>query len=253
MKWEHKCSLEWIQERQKYLCASEIKQLIPFTKTGRDRKITDMNRYSVWANKQKILTEEDCFSIGTAARGHILEPYAINEFNKYAEATGLSIHLYHWDDIVVSHDSILGYSPDAANVAPQPFVTIMDSTHSDSEYAKVIGEVKCYTSEKHIETMLTPNNEREERWQIATAMAVDCHIDTAYLILFNPSLKKFNLGVFKYTREELEEEIKIIKQVEKDWIKFLDNLSINNESIVTTKDKEEDIIKLIKQENRFNP
>ena len=77
MDWKHKCSLDWLRERQRYLTATDVKSLIPVTKTGRPRKITDMERLKVRASKMVTLTEEDCWSYGAAARGHLLEPYAI--------------------------------------------------------------------------------------------------------------------------------------------------------------------------------
>ena len=81
MNWEHKCSLEWLLERQKYLTASDIKSLVPVTRTGRPRKVDDEAYFRVLASKLTKLTSEDCWSFGAAARGHILEPYAIDALN----------------------------------------------------------------------------------------------------------------------------------------------------------------------------
>lgn len=252
MKWEHKCSLKWMKERQKYLCASEIKKLIPFTKTGRVRKIDDMDRLAIWASKQKILTEDDCYSFGAAARGHMLEPFAVQAFNLYAINNNLDFLLCHWDDVVISKskEQGLGFSPDAVNTSqPHSFINLK----ADQFDKIVIGEIKCYEAEKHMTTITTPDKEREERWQIATAMAVCNAIDKAYLILFNPSMKICNLGVYEYTRSDLQEEIETILQIEEDWLKFLSGLSfVNDQHISLTEVKENEIIDIIERENRLN-
>ena len=41
MEWKHKCALAWMQERQKFLTASDVKELLPYTATGRAKKITE--------------------------------------------------------------------------------------------------------------------------------------------------------------------------------------------------------------------
>lgn len=248
MKWEHKCSLKWMKERQKYLCASEIKQLIPFTKTGRVRKITDADRLKVWANKMRRLTEDDCLSFGAAARGHLLEPYAIEEFNTHNED---NIYLYHWDDAIITSKKYLAYSPDAISV-PQPS-TFVNLKANQFDGGIIIGEIKCYSAEKHIETIYTPNDEREERWQIATAMAVNDRIEEAYLILYHPGLIGFNLNITKYDRYDLTKEIETVLTVEQEWIEFLSNLALVNINAISTDVKEQDIIEIIEREKRLNP
>ena len=43
MEWKHKCDLGWLTERQKYLTASDIKSLIPFTKTSTSSPFVTFN------------------------------------------------------------------------------------------------------------------------------------------------------------------------------------------------------------------
>lgn len=224
MLWKHKCSLDWMKTRQCYLTASDIKELLPVTKTGRTRKVTEENFWKVYANKIVQLTDDDTWSNGAAARGHLLEPYAIAEYNRFADDNGW-VHLYHWDDMVVpGHNSNyqhLAFSPDAMNFK-QPYrdVSLYDGTMPANT---VIGEVKCYSPDKHLIKATTHESELEERWQIATAMACRDTIEFAKLILFNPSLKKDQLIIRSYSREELEEEIGIIEDIEDKWIAFLDS------------------------------
>lgn len=214
MKWEHTCSLDWLKARQHYLCASDIKRLLPFTKTGKARKVTDEDRLAVYADKIKILTAEDCISYGVAARGHVLEPFAIDSANKYLLPGD---KLFHWDDIVIPSKFLpIAYSPDALNVPSDGIPTIC--TNHDGH---TIGEVKCYGADRHLKTIATDMMEREERWQIATAMAADVNIDRAFLILFNPEIGEMNLHVSFYSRGSLMKEIQVVDKVADQWNQFI--------------------------------
>lgn len=215
MEWKHKCSLDWLRERQMCLTATDIKSLIPVTKTGRPRKITDMDRLKVFAKKHVTLTEEDCWSYGVAARGHLLEPYAIDALNDYLiDVCGATKQeFFHWDDEVVrAPGSLLAFSPDAMDI-PQ--------LHNPAAVAHKIAEVKSYAPDKHMITGFTPRNEIEERWQIATAMATLDSIEEAYLVLFNPSMRINRLFVIKYDRDDLSDEIKIVHEITGDYMDFL--------------------------------
>ena len=211
MNWEHKCSLAWMRERQKYLTASDIKSLVPVTKTGRPRKVDDEAYYRVLASKLVEITEDDCWSFGAAARGHILEPYAIDALNVMLLQMSRP-PIYWWDDKVV-HDGIrsLAFSPDGMNVPQDKMPTS----------ATVIAEVKCYSTEKHMVVAHTPKNLIEERWQIATAMAVLDNIERAYLMLYDPRFLIQRAVMIEWERGELEDEIGMILDVEKRWDMFL--------------------------------
>lgn len=213
MEWKHKCSLDWLRQRQHYLTASDIKSLVPFTKTGRPRKITDLDRLKLLAKKQVELTEEDCWSYGAAARGHLLEPYAIDALNDWFMNRWAKRQMFfHWDDeLITLHGRDIAFSPDAMDV-PQ--------LHDDGAMPTKIAEVKCYSPDRHIATAFTEKNEIEERWQIATAMALLDTIEEAYLVLFNPSMRKNRLFIIKYERKDLKKEIETITKVELDWMLF---------------------------------
>lgn len=213
MEWKHKCSLRWLKERQRYLTASDVRSLVPFTKTGRPRKVDDIDRLKLLAKKEVELTEEDCWSYGAAARGHLLEPYAIDALNDCFINHGAPGQMFfHWDDeLITLPGRNIAFSPDAMDI-PQ--------LHNDGTMPTRIAEVKCYSPEKHITTAFTKKNEIEERWQIATAMTLLDTIEEAYLVLFNPSMRKDRLFVIQYTRSDLEKEIEVVAKVELDWMLF---------------------------------
>lgn len=240
------CSLDWLKARQYYLCASDVKKLLPVTNTGRARKVTDEDYVKVYSSKIKDLTEDDCISTGAAARGHMLEPYAIQEFNKKFP----NDILYHWDDCVVNTGrKYLAYSPDAMNIErPKACYTICTETPENI----TIGEIKSYSPEHHLVACNKMEDELEERWQIATAMAADPNIVKAYLVFFNPALKKFALDIKRYHRDDLKEEISIVDDIEKSWDNFLANMNHVNlgyQRLIT----EEEIIKDIENKQRLNP
>lgn len=213
MEWKHKCDLDWLKKRQKYLTASDIKSLIPLTKTGRPRKVDDIDRLKLLAKKQVELTDDDCWSYGAAARGHLLEPYAIDALNDWFINRGATRQMFfHWDDeLITLYGRDIAFSPDAMDI-PQ--------LHNNGTMPTMIAEVKCYSPDRHITTAFTEKSQIEERWQIATAMALLDSIETAYLVLFNPSMKQNKLFIIRYTRDDLKKEIETILKVELDWMMF---------------------------------
>ena len=200
MRYEHVTSLEWMNERQKYITASDVAKLVPYTATGRKRNITDDDYFQLMAEKEKILTIDDCISTGAAARGHILEPYAIKEANKF-----ITRKLNHWDDICL-HRGYAGYSPDALDVSARPYEAI------------VMGEVKCYNPAKHIIKSKQKLKDMEERWQLAMAFYVLPDLSYAYLILFNPGLCEGKLYINQYSRSMFENELEIIDTIVRRWV-----------------------------------
>lgn len=250
MKWEHKCSLDWLRARQKYLTASDIKALLPITKTGRPRKVTDQDRLRILANKQVVLTEEDCWSSGMAARGHILEPFAVREFNEYAKLY-YNEKYYWWDDKLVSRpDRFIAFSPDAMDVP-------MNDPNAADNVRKIL-EVKSYNPERFLLTASMSNEDLEERWQIATAMALLPNITGAVLELYNPSMKSGQIRWFRFSRNELEKEIEMILKVEDDWKDFCCNsdlaFGIYKDSYAEEAAlSESQIIKAIEERQRLNP
>lgn len=255
MEWKHSVSLDWMKARQKYLTASEVKNLIPFTKTGRSRKIEQEDYLKVYANKLKELTEADCLSFGAAARGHILEPYAIKMFN---EAVGAKF--FHWDDAIIhdSINSILAFSPDGLNI-PQPNSKIdfgdvfLNSTMTFDEMI----EVKCYSAERHLIAKYIDKMNLEERWQIAHAFTTSSYLKQAYLVFFNPSMKDYLIW-HRYTRDDLKEEIKVIVNVERNWLDFKTELSsgklyVPSTFLLTDEPFEDKIIAEIEEQMKLNP
>lgn len=227
--WQHDVSYDWLVARCSALTATDIKDLLPVTATGRTRKITDDHRWKVLSRKVSWPSPSDVHSTGYAARGHVLEPYAVDAFNKASAAYNHGRYLSHWDDCVIKRDAhkfCLGFSPDALScpqgkmetaVGLEDFTSLMDLS--------LIGEVKCYANERHLATAMAEPKDTEERWQIATAMAVCDEIERGVLILYNPRmLEGMDLYAKWWTRDELKDEISTIKAIEKQFIEFVETV-----------------------------
>lgn len=252
MKWEHKCSIDWLRERQRYLTASDIKSLLPVTKTGRKRDVGEQEYLKVMASKMTDITEEDCMSYGVMARGHILEPYAIDALNvMLVEKQGEEDHelFYWWDDLLVSkHGRAIAFSPDAMDI-PMGDPTLVPHA---------IAEIKSYDAARHLATAYLPKEQIEERWQIATSMALLDSIDHAYLVLYNPKMRMRKTFVIRYDRSDLKTEIDMILQVEANWREFRENGPLtkrpaNGAFYSHHGGNEERIIREIEERQRLNP
>jgi hypothetical protein len=251
-KWFHTCDLEWMKARQRVLTATDIKELLPVTKTGRKRTVDDENYFKVIVKKLVNIALDDCKSTGAAARGHILEPYAIDRYNEIDY--GSNIWLHHWDDVVVTRSGAdafsLAFSPDAMDIGYDKSMIPMVSEVEPN----VIGEVKSYSAERHLSCGYAPKQQLEERWQIATAMAVKESIREAYLLFYNPSMSK-QLFIVDYDRQDLASEIDIILEVEEKWLDWVKKFD-HKESyfcVLGGKNEELQIVRNIMDSEKMNP
>jgi len=252
-QWFHRCKYDWLCARQGYLTATDIKELLPVTKTGRKRSVTNENYFKVLSKKLVGITKDDCISTGAAARGHILEPYAIDRYNKVDY--GSNEWLYHWDDIIVTRKEAekysLAFSPDALNIDSS---CVMGKTVVAIDGIKTIGEVKSYGAERHLIAGYTPKGDLEERWQVATAMAVCPTIETAYLLFYNPSMVN-QLFIVDYDRSELAREIDIVLDIEASWLDWVKHFNLLDEHfcVIGHVNEEQSIISSIMKQEELNP
>ena len=209
-QWSHKVNPAWLMARKKVVTATELRDLRTAYKkaTVAQKKGVAINETvaSLWAEKHSL--EVDPYSSGAAARGHNLEPYAVQEFNEsYPD-------MYHWDDVILV-DGFLGFSPDAMDV-PQA-----DDLGVSEHYSKVqptaILEIKSYAAKNHIKSCITPKEKLPERFQLAGAFAVCPSIETAYLMFYNPA-HEVGKHVVTFTREELADEIAEIRELAS-WVR----------------------------------
>ena len=250
MKWFNRCKLDWLVARQGCLTATDVKELLPETKAGYKRKIGNEQYTKILSKKTMHLSEDDCMSFGAAARGHVLEPYAIKFFNENMDDAPT---LYHWDDFVVTRKEHvpygLAFSPDAFSIKQVQSDDCMGTVSGFD----IVAEVKCYAPDKHMLCGSTAKENLDERWQLAVAMAVCEDIKTAYLIFYNPSLAD-QMYVVVYDRKDLEDEIETVLEVEKKWLEWIDKPSVEvNKTITGDATNEEEIIAEIMEKERLAP
>lgn len=231
MEWYHKVNPEWLQARNEFITASEVIKLLPTTATGRKRYGIDAKRLAVWANKQKFNpTEDDICSTGAAARGHIMEPYAINEFNQLYKAQ----LFFHWDDILFyNEDTGTAWSPDGLTLRQPIEKTKVNSADCLTPVKGI--EVKSYSADRHYDCLFKDKMKLEERWQIAMAFYTVPLLTDMVLVFFNPNVPQY-IGWYWYDRTDLEEELELIKQTVEEYNEFKKNIEKKLPSMVTMND-----------------
>jgi len=225
--WEHEVEVAWLEARREVITATELARLRPklarMTNAQRMGKQPHPDFVMLYGSKQES-GRPDPRSFGAAARGHVMEPYAVREFNHRAEELGWEDvpHFYHWDDMLIVCPGLgAGYSPDAMDAS-------MTAAAKEAARECVAGlseltprptamlEVKCYDAAHHYKAGMTEPSSLPERYQVAAAMCVDRKIERGWLAFYNPGVPDhmFTVG---YTREELADEVAELDEVLRIW------------------------------------
>ena len=219
--WRHEASLEWLDARRSVLTASEIVKLQPALRKYRKEVAADPAYLppafvAMWARKNTELAVDmgDSVSWSWAARGHIMEPYAVKDFNSALGAP----FMYHWDDCVVKN-GVIGFSPDALDV-PQP-------PNGEPECSVGMGglqfedgvvplpvegmEIKSYEPGHHMECVIRPRMQAEELMQLAVAMHVLPSLKVMHLVFYCPGAP-VPMWVNSYSRKDLAAQIRLVEE-----------------------------------------
>lgn len=229
MKWRHQCASEWLDARKDVITATELIGLVPKWRKSVGAKLVKIDPIlELWAEKNSV-QEQDTLSWDWAARGHCMEPYAVDDWNKYVGG----IKMYHWDDVIIKNGNI-GFSPDAMDIMP-PWMECPGKENFSLTYEngmlhgdgfscrgpKKILEIKSYAPKKHILKCLG-KTDIDERWQIAMAMMVCDTIESASVVFYNPSFQPCKLMPMIYTRDQLDEEIEDLRKTLDWYLKGID-------------------------------
>ncbi len=205
MFWRYNVAKEWLEARRGYLTASEVASWFSKSLNPKKETIQKNIERAVFRNLSKFPVDTGSPS-SDAARGHCLEPYAIQEFNT---AMGFDFTLY--DNIFLhEEDGLYGYSPDALS-SDKP------------EEAKSLLEVKCYGPEEHMNAVLGDVDKRKERWQVAVGMRVLPNVDNGYVIWYSPNAC-VPIRITVYTRLDLKEELAKLDEFEEMYNKTKENM-----------------------------
>lgn len=261
MLWQHKASLAWLTARSGFITASDVESIIPYTATGKKRDTTDA-MMSIYARRHARVIEGSEISTGAAARGHILEPYAVDEFNEITKPhkwmSSLTVPpMHHWDDILVADTSRgIAFSPDALSIAPPPRSQMQAGVVLHKGWLPsntTMMEIKSYSAERHFKAMMTTSDKLKERWQIAHAMLVCSDIRHAWLCFYNPSTDH-PIHVKLYERADLADEMSEIEEALAEYRRFEEKMDAYTENWKGTACvTEEEIIKRETEKNRINP
>ncbi len=194
-----KNSPEWLSAREGLITGTKNKDLIVKRGTGKKKGFYQLiaDRLTVDKPKNDFLPDGYDIPEDARARGHRLESEAVQKFRE------MMPHLNIHDDCTLcisEENDKLGYSPDALiyeNVLNNPTATV---------------EIKCLDGANHIEALITQDYSDFE-WQLIQGFIVNPKQQYAYLVFYNPDLKR-PLHYILITRDEVKEKITQLQEIQ---------------------------------------
>ena len=193
--WRHDVSDAWLRARKPYVSASGVARLLADSRKIEQGKLKleeSMAFARLYGESRNI--DVDTASFGAAARGHVLEPYAIEEWNEtFAPEAGPKFEW--WDDKVIAYGD-LSFSPDALDVPQLPGTrmvfgkgAVKAADGSECRPTAML-EVKCYEVGSHFQRKALSETGRtdklDELWQVACGMAACPTVKVGYLMFYAP-------------------------------------------------------------------
>lgn len=220
--WKHDVSEAWLDARRKVLTATDISRLVPELKRcAKNPGKLSPGFAAVWCEKHSE-TALDTSSVGPAARGHLMEPWAVRAWNDNVAA---GERFNHWDDCIIVND-LVGFSPDAmeyaqlsdhASLRVSPDGKRMENGVFKYETPKRIMEVKCYEPREHMKSILAGKMERKELMQLAVAFRVLPRLEKAVLLFCCPD-SPMELYSEDYTRDDLKAQLDLVDKVVEKYV-----------------------------------
>ncbi len=223
-RWYHTVDPDWVKARKHVFTATDLRSLIPAYKRWRkknDPDAIDPDFSALIAEKLSSTKDIEVSSFSWAARGHIMEPYAIKEYNRINPGS----KMLHWDDYIIADSKrLVGFSPDGLDIS-EHLATQCESgmvprliESREMERMNILPErmveIKSYSPGRHMKSIMSKPSDLDERYQIAVGMLVCPTIQKGSLVFYNPTI---NNGVaaggyrqFDYGREDLKEEIDLM-------------------------------------------
>lgn len=223
--WVHQVGRSWSLARKTCLTASDAVGLLPSVRKAGSTGTPIPAFFELIAEKRSAM-EPELMSYDAAARGHELEPYAIEEYNMQPDE-GRCQTFYHWDDVLIKNGGI-GFSPDAMDIMHMNMpdacyefkggMLVGTSGRMQSVMPTSIMEIKSYSDRVHVKTLLTEDGKLKERYQVAFAMMVMPSIREACLCFYDPSCP---IGMFTkwFDQADLVGEMQELYQVVDLWEK----------------------------------
>jgi len=133
-------------------------------------------------------------------RGHELEAEAIENFAKNAEKK-------------VNTDLVFWTRDDNENIAISP-----DGVIGDTEAV----EVKCLSSSRHVEALITQEIPKEHRMQMLQYFIVNEKLDILYFVFYDPRLIVKQMFYITVKREDIEDEIAEYLEYQRNILSMID-------------------------------
>ena len=169
---------EWLEARRGKITGSKLKDVLTFRGTGKK-----IGYYELIAEKLALPADGE----NPMDRGTRLEDEAIQKFK---EETGIEVdtNLYIWQrddnaDIAISPDGVI-----------------------DRENAV---EVKCLSSARHIEALLTKKIPSDYEYQVLQYFIVNEDLQKLYFCFYEPRLSVKQFFYIEVTRESVQDEVDI--------------------------------------------
>lgn len=223
-RWTHEVSAAWLEERRKVLTASDVKGLLAEYKRIQKKPLEPdavaPGFAGLWGEKHSTMEVDTSSPSSAAARGHYMEPYAIEAWN-----ANCGVPMFHWDDCIIANDRI-GFSPDGMSIpmpCSAPRMNVKEGKFLCIENIKVaapdeIVEVKSYEPKSHYKSLIKGHMDHDELWQLAMAFAVLPTLEQAHLMFFCPPTEH-PIHVETYTREELSDHISMIVRIIDEYVR----------------------------------
>lgn len=221
MDWRHEASPRWMEARRDVITATEVASCVSAYNRATNKQKAGQALLpafaSLWARKQSS-EQPETWSKGPAARGHILEPYAIADWNASQPR-----QFYHWDDCIIKSGG-LGWSPDGLSVPQETYEPVVKEHNGrlcdgkiifNSELPEYFIEVKSYGPDRIMKSRLTMPEKHEERWQMACAFVVLPSLKEGTILFYSIDT---DLSFYHtYARDDLADEIKVVSDIVDLW------------------------------------
>ena len=215
-RWVHEVSVDWLKARRHVVTATDVVGLVSEYKRLKKKPLkpgeVSLGFAGLWAEKHSE-DDPDPVSTGAAARGHILEPYAVESWN----LNNPDEVYHHWDDCIIVRNG-LGFSPDAMSYSQSKYLNAVLLKATKIEVPKSIMEIKSYEPKHHMKEVLKGKMEHDEIMQLAVAFTIMPKLESARLLFYCPEAP-IQMHSELYTRDDLKEQIEIVKQV---WAVYRD-------------------------------
>ena len=243
MYWQHEVAADWLKARKKVITATELMNLVPaylkHKKAGEKAPVFCPTVVGLWAEKQSTVPPETRSPSSQAARGHHLEAYAIEDWNRQMqESYGLPV--YHWDDCLVTNGDV-GQSPDALDIPKEDQYGFSVPVTSLEYEPKMVLEVKSYEPKAHMQKLFVPPKELPEARQIAASFVTMPTLESGILLFYCPALPENRVQMFyrEYTRGELADDISLLNEVLCFYVEQVEKLDGIPPQMLATKSENE--------------